>query len=123
MPTNKKKSTGKRKPSNKRPTLTGNAVHPRGNSLSPGNLVLMRTAVHSWAGRVVRTLEIEGVAFVELESASWIADTGRYHEAFFPGGVQCASNSEIEPVPGVVAIQIGSIGDIAILASLPTGVR
>jgi len=94
------------------------------HSLSPGNMVLLRTAVHSWAGRVRRTLKIEGVAFVELEAASWVADTGRYHEAL-RDGLDKASLAEIEPAPvdGIVTVQIGAIGDIAPLPSLPREVR
>jgi hypothetical protein len=92
--------------------------------LSPGRLVLIRTAVHSWSGRVLRTLLIEGAPFVELAEAAWVADTGRYHEALL-GGVASAESSEIEPAPkgAVVLVAIAAIGDVAPLPVVPTEVR
>lgn len=89
------------------------------HNLSAGNKVLLRTAVHGWAGCVSRIFRIEGVAFVELTDASWIADTGRYGEAHIKG-IEAMADSEIEKVPCPVLVQLESIGDVTLLPSLPT---
>lgn len=94
----------------------------RSHFLTAGTQVLLRTAVYAWSGRVTRTLCVEGVAFVELEDAAWVSDTGRYHEAV-RGGPQSTEKSEIEVIDGRVLVQIASIGDVVELPSLPRATK
>jgi hypothetical protein len=63
------------------------------NSVLPfeiGKAYLFRTVTHIEVGRVRRIIG----KFVELEEASWIADTGRYHDCLKNG-----TFSEVEPYP------------------------
>ena len=55
-----------------------------------GEAYLFRTVTHIEVGRVKRVVG----QFVELEDASWIADTGRYHDCLRDG-----TFSEVEPYP------------------------
>lgn len=65
-----------------------------------GEAYLFRTVTHIEVGRVVR---IKG-QFVELEEASWIADTGRYHNCLEKGIF-----SEVEPYPLYTGINTQSL--------------
>lgn len=56
-----------------------------------GQAYLIRTVTMTWLGRVV---DIVG-DFLVLDSAAWIADTGRFHLASTPGALE-----EVEPAPG-----------------------
>lgn len=69
-----------------------------------GNAYLFRTVTHIELGRVV---EIIG-DFVKLEEASWIADTGRYHNALRDGTL-----SEVEPYPDYTIVALNSMVNIA----------
>ena len=55
-----------------------------------GKAVFVRTVTHHYTGRVVECTEEE----VELESAAWIPDDGRFHECLKTGKF-----SEVEPYP------------------------
>lgn len=67
-----------------------------------GASYLIRTVTNYWVGKLI---EVHGDAIV-LESASWVADTGRFHQA-----VSSGSLSEVEPVPRPVIVGRGSIVD------------
>ena len=69
-----------------------------------GKSYLIRTVTHIDVGRVVA---ITG-DFVELEDASWIADTGRYHDCLKKGVF-----NEIEPYPHGTAVNCTAIIDRA----------
>ena len=65
--------------------------------------VFVRTATHYHVGKLVLVAD----GFLELEYASWIPDTGRFHEFLREG-----SYSEAEPFSENVCISIGAIIDI-----------
>lgn len=67
--------------------------------------VFIRTVTHYYTGRVVHEDEHE----IILEEASWIADTGRFHEAMRTGVL-----GEVEPYPANarVRIRLGAVVDI-----------
>lgn len=62
------------------------------------NHVLVHTPTMYWSGRIV-SQEADSII---LEDAAWIADTGRYADAFETGRF-----NEVEPVPGRVVIYKG----------------
>jgi hypothetical protein len=92
--------------------------------LTPGNVVLIRTAVYHALGRVVGIVDVGGVAFVMLEHASYVGDTGRYHEAT-ARPLREVSSSEVEPVGlgGRMDVQVGAICDVALAADIETAVK
>lgn len=65
-----------------------------------GKAYLFRTVTHIEVGRVVRIVG----QFVELEDASWIADTGRYHDCLRDGVF-----SEVEPYPLYTGVNTSSL--------------
>lgn len=69
-----------------------------------GNAYLFRTVTHIEVGRVV---EICG-DFVTLEDASWIADTGRYHDCLAKGVF-----NEVEPYPDTTTVNMASLINFA----------
>ena len=77
-----------------------NAAH-----LSPlrmGNNVLIRTVTTYEIGKVVSLTKDE----VVLADASWVAHTGRLHNAMVSG---FDSNAEVEPYNGSISIKQGAI--------------
>lgn len=73
------------------------------SQLSPfvvGESYLFRTVTHIEVGRVKA---IKG-QFVELEDASWIADTGRYHDCLAKG-----TFNEVEPYPLYTGVNTQSL--------------
>jgi hypothetical protein len=69
-----------------------------------GKKYLIRTVTHIDVGQVT---EIIG-DFVRLKDASWIADTGRYHDCLSKGIF-----NEIEPYPSEVTINCSAIIDFS----------
>tara|TARA_Y100000310_G_scaffold327068_1_gene392848 strand:- start:78 stop:395 length:318 start_codon:yes stop_codon:yes gene_type:complete len=67
-----------------------------------GKSYLIRTVTHIDVGECVG---VQG-GFVILKHASWIADTGRYHDCLTEGNF-----SEVEPYPNEVMVSIGCICD------------
>lgn len=67
-----------------------------------GKSYLIRTVTHIDVGRVTAIVG----DFVELEDASWIADTGRYHDCLAKGVF-----SEVEPYPNGTAVNSCAIID------------
>ena len=65
-----------------------------------GKAYLFRTVTHIEVGRVV---SIVG-DFVTLEDASWIADTGRYHDCLRDG-----TFNEVEPYPTTTSVNMTSM--------------
>ena len=68
-----------------------------------GKAYLIRTVTNYWTGRLLRI----GPHELTLGEAAWIADTGRYSQAF--SGPDALS--EVEPVSGNVIIGRGSVVD------------
>ena len=68
------------------------------------NSYLIRTVTHIDVGTV------EGIYgdFIAMNNASWIADTGRYHDCLTKGVF-----NEVEPYPGLVFINMSAIVDAA----------
>lgn len=69
-----------------------------------GEAYLFRTVTHIEVGRVK---SVSG-AFITLEEASWIADTGRYHDCLVKGVF-----NEIEPYPLTTTINSASLINFA----------
>ena len=70
--------------------------------LRVGNKVLIRTVTNYVVGKIALVTKDE----IVLTEASWIADTGRFHDALKNGTL-----NEIEPYIGPVAIGRGAIVD------------
>jgi len=68
-----------------------------------GGSYLFRTVTYFLLGKVK---EIKG-SFIELEKASWVADTGRFNEAISKGSL-----SEVETVAVPVWLNASSIVDV-----------
>lgn len=68
-----------------------------------GEKYFVRTVTHYVVGKLE---EISG-GFLVFSSASWIADTGRFTNFLTTGEA-----SEVEPVPGLYRVAIGSVVDI-----------
>ena len=83
--------------------------------LRVGNIVIIRTAIYHALGRVHGFVAYGGVAFVRLSSAAYLGDTGRYSDAT-SRPIHEVTAAEVERVGlgGMLEIQIGSIGDIAL---------
>lgn len=69
-----------------------------------GKAYVFRTVTHIDLGIVKRVIG----SFVELTDASWIADTGRYHD-FLKNGTP----REVEPYPDFCGVNINSLCDYA----------
>ena len=67
-----------------------------------GEKVLIRTVLYHYIGRVVRWDEHE----VQLEDASWLAESERWHVTLQTGQVR-----ELEPYPNGVTVRVASIID------------
>jgi hypothetical protein len=73
-----------------------------GRVIAAGNNVLVRLVTHYITGHVVEV----GEGYAILETAAWIADTGRWHDAL-KTGVLC----EVEPCLDRVEIGLGAVVD------------
>ncbi len=73
-------------------------------SLTIGKCYLFRTVTYHFIGRLVGITETDLV----LEDASWLADSGRFHECLKNGSV-----SENEPIPGKHIVFRGCLTDAA----------
>lgn len=69
--------------------------------LEVGNKVFIRTVTYHCVGKI----ETIDDGLVELSTASWIADSGRFSQA-----IKTGSLSEVEPV-GRMGVSIGAIVD------------
>jgi hypothetical protein len=79
-----------------------------------GQKLYIRTVTYHCTGKVVKRMG----AFIQLESAAWIADSGRFNEAISKGTL-----SEVEPV-GTMWVNLSSVVDFFPWKhSLPTQVK
>lgn len=67
-----------------------------------GDTMLIRTVTHYFTGRIK---EVVG-AFLVLEQAAWIADTGRFYNCLKTGAL-----NEVEPIPGLCRVNTAAIID------------
>jgi len=74
-----------------------------------GQKYYIRTVTHHQVGECAGIVEEGNVPFVILQNASWVADSGRWHDALAKG---FQDNAEIEPCPGIVRVNISSIIDV-----------
>lgn len=82
--------------------------------LETGKNYLIRTVTMIQVGEFVKI--DERLNAIILKHASWIADTGRFHDCLKTG-----SFKEVEPFPDWVAVNMGSIVDLVPFNhSLPT---
>ena len=76
--------------------------------LSAGDLVgrnvFVRAVTHYYTGKLAM---VDG-AFLVLENAAWIADTGRFATALATGKL-----NEVEPYPGPCLVSLGAVVDIS----------
>ena len=83
-----------------------------------GEKVLIRTVTNYLVGEVVSIQAVGENQFVVLKDASWVADMKRFYNCLKDG---FAKDSEIEPVTGICAVNVGSIVDVfQWLHALPT---
>lgn len=76
---------------------------------------LIRTVTHYWTGRVRAVIG----DFIVLDSAAWIADTGRYHAATTANALL-----EVEPAGDGVIVGLGAVIDARPWSgALPTVVK
>lgn len=85
-------------------SLVGDSPSKKEVPFRKGDKYLIRTVTHIDVGFVV---DIAG-EFLVMEQASWIADTGRYHDCLKKGVFK-----EVEPYPTSVYINMSSIIDAA----------
>ena len=71
-----------------------------------GSNYLIRTVTHIQVGRLIDITEKEFV----LENASWVADTGRFHD-MLKDGLESLDSSEIEPFMDIVIVNRDSLID------------
>ena len=86
----------------KETNMTTEHAHP----YAIGAKVLIRTVTHYYTGRIDAVYNQE----IVLSTPAWIADTGRFSEAFERG---ISGLSEIEPMPSPIIIGRGAIIDVA----------
>lgn len=72
-----------------------------------GEKYLIRCVTHYQVGRLVGMTEEKELV---LEDASWVPDTGRFHNALRDG---VNALNEVEPFPGQVLVGRGAIVDAA----------
>jgi hypothetical protein len=68
-----------------------------------GNNVFVRTVTHYTVGKIIKIDKDE----IVLSNASWVADTGRWHNALKTGEL-----TEVEPFIDAVSISRGAIVDV-----------
>jgi hypothetical protein len=71
-----------------------------------GEKVFIRTITYHLTGRITGIKECHGVGFLVLDEAAWIANDGRFTPAIEEGTLE-----EIEPVTGIVRVNVSSIID------------
>ena len=76
-------------------------------NLEIGQSYLFRCVTYFWVGKLVAITP----KFFVLEDASWVSDTGRFHDAL-RDGFDKVENSQIEPAPGYVHVLIDGTIDI-----------
>jgi hypothetical protein len=67
-----------------------------------GKKLLIRTVTYFSVGKVEQVED----GFIKLSTASWVADTGRFHQAITNGKL-----NEVEPV-GEMYVSLGSVVDM-----------
>ena len=75
------------------------------HSLPVGENVFVRTVTYHYTGKLVRITASD----IVLESAAWVADSGRWSEALKTGVL-----NEVEPFPGAVIINRAAIVDVSV---------
>lgn len=88
----------------KQELVVGSAESMQTIPVEVGKAYLFRTVTHIEVGKVK---SVDGV-FITLENASWIADTGRYHDCLVKGVF-----SEVEPYPLTTTINSASLINFA----------
>jgi hypothetical protein len=76
-----------------------------------GKNILVRTVTNFYTGRVVK----ETSKWLKLESAAWIADTGRFADALASSVFE-----EVEPYPLPVIVMKAAFVDVTEIGELPT---
>jgi hypothetical protein len=76
-----------------------------------GKNILVRTVTNFYTGRVVK----ETSKWLKLESAAWIADTGRFADA-----LASSVFGEVEPYPRPVIVMKAAFVDVTEIGELPT---
>jgi hypothetical protein len=79
------------------------AIGEIGETMKKNDGVFIRTITFHYVGRVVRLTR----SWVELEDASWVAESGRFGAALLNGTLE-----EVERIPGRVSVARGCIVDV-----------
>lgn len=80
-----------------------------------GASVFIRTVTLNYVGRIAGVTK----SWIYLDDASWIADSGRFSAALATGVL-----SEVERMPGVIAVSRGAIVDVSTWThSLPVNTK
>jgi len=95
--------------------MFGGAAGAKPSPFPAGSAWLIRTVTMAWTGRVRAVVG----DFLVLDSAAWIADTGRYSAA-----TKAENLTEVEPAGDGVIVGIGAIVDARPWSGdLPTDVK
>jgi hypothetical protein len=76
-----------------------------------GKNIFIRTVTNFYTGRVVK----ETPKWLKLETAAWIADTGRFADA-----LASSVFGEVEPYPRPVIVMKAAFVDVTEIGELPT---
>jgi hypothetical protein len=79
--------------------------HPQSHSFEVGKKYLIRTVTYHHVGKLISITDTD----LMLESASWIADSGRFHTALKTGNL-----FEVEPFVNPVIINRSAVIDAAL---------
>ena len=72
-----------------------------------GQKLFVRTVTYHAVGRVIRRAVEFGPRFVEMEGASWIADSGRFMQAIEDGTL-----AEVEPIRARYYVNLDTAVDV-----------
>jgi len=72
-----------------------------------GQKLFIRTVTYHAVGKVVRRAKELGPRFIEMEGASWVADSGRFTQAIEDGTL-----AEVEPIRARFYVNLDTAVDV-----------
>ena len=63
--------------------------------LKIGDNYFFRTVTYAWLGKFDGLVKIEDSVFIKLTNASWVADTGRFHEFVRDGKIEDYEKTDV----------------------------
>jgi hypothetical protein len=82
-------------------------INNENSLLEIGKNYFIRTVTYHYVGKLKEVKD----GFAILETSSWISDSGRLSDAL-QKGFEKNESSEIEPINGIIRINLGSVTDI-----------